>query len=487
MDDEQHDRDTGGDQGGQKVVLVVETGLFDLRVHGVAPGLPEEALRGLLAGVDVNLRSDETVGGGVVGVVCAEIEDDVGFLLRPVAAAVAADRGAEVVPDHADRHLLGVDADADQLGADRAHGLDGHRVVGFLQGLLQQLRLPLRPLQVPSFLDHGLVVGDLAPEGQLLGVELRHQRVEDVVQEVLQGCGWHRLVVAHLPVLRQHLGQRRGRLHVPPDGVPLGAQVPQGLVFVVAEPELMGFQLGGPAPDLLLDGLRVLPEFPGPLGQFRGEQFAALRAEGVAGTGLQDDRELPGQRRRVERGHVVAQPAHRTGHASLAAQHQGEEQAGLVAVAGEGLPDRLLGDVPAVVGPGRQGRQGRGQPVAGGLGHQLLGDAGGHGVGDVANVEALQQANGGLADHGVVPELPVQPRLEVHDLHLRLLHRGGAGGLLDELPEFLAEAGQLRAGQLEVVADGAQMGLDAVYLVSEVVDDLASDIVDLLGQGSQVE
>lgn len=65
-----------------------------------------------------------------------------------------------------------------------------------------------------------------------------------------------------------------------------------------------------------------------------------------------------------------------------------------------------------------------------------------------------------------------------------MLHRGGADGLLDELPELLAEAGQLRAGQLQVVADGAQMGLDTVYLVSEVVYDLASGIVDLLRQGS---
>ena len=248
----------------------------------------------------MNLGADETVGGGVVGVVRVEIEDDVGFLLRPVAAAVAADRGAEVVPGHADRHFLGVDADAEQFRTDRAHGLDGHHVVGFLQSLLQQLRLLLRPVQVPPFLDHGLVVGDLASEGQLLGVELRHQRVEDVVQEVLQGGGWRRLVVAHLPVLRQNLGQRRGRLHVLPDGVPLGAQVSQGLVLVAAELELVGCQFGGPAPDLLLDGLRVLPELLGPLGQFRGEQFVALRSEGVAGTGLEDDRELPGQRRRVE-------------------------------------------------------------------------------------------------------------------------------------------------------------------------------------------
>ena len=183
----------------------------------------------------------------------------------------------------------------------------------------------------------------------------------------------------------------------------------------------------------------------------------------------------------------MAQPTHRTGHASLPAQHQGEEQAGLVAVAGEGLLDRLLGDVLAVVGPGRQSHQGRGQPVAGGLDHQFLGDVGRHGVGDVAHVEALQQADGGAADHGVVPELPVQLRLEVHDLHLRLLHRGDAGGFLDELLELLAEISQLRAGQLQIVADGSEIRLDTVYLVSEVVYDLASHFVDLPGQGGQVD
>ena len=70
-----------------------------------------EPFRGLLTGVDVNLGADETVGGGVVGVVRVEIEDDVGFLLRPVAAAGAAARGAEVVPGHAERRVLGADAD----------------------------------------------------------------------------------------------------------------------------------------------------------------------------------------------------------------------------------------------------------------------------------------------------------------------------------------------------------------------------------------
>ena len=135
-----------------------------------------------------------------------KVEDDVGFLLRPVAAAVAADRGAEVVPGHADRHFLGVDADASSSGLIAP-------MVWMVTTSLVSSRASCNSsaffsarFRSPPFLDHGLVVGDLASEGQLLGVELRHQRVEDVIQEVLQGGGWRRLVVAHLPVLRQTSG-----------------------------------------------------------------------------------------------------------------------------------------------------------------------------------------------------------------------------------------------------------------------------------------